>query len=486
MADETVEEGDKGKNIVVSFEEEKERIRQQIEQGISNVAGQVKEYDDDKLLRDMNAKHAFINSYGGKPMVMCYTWSNVDNREVIEFRSPDAIAIQYSNQSVQIDKQYQELGRWWIRHASRREYEGIIFDPTLPKEHNKCFNLYQGLAVQPEKGCWKKTLKHLYTMLCNSDREKFEYTLKWFAWCLQNPGQPAEVVMILKGLQGAGKGFIFTQFVEVFGNHGLHISNRKHLTGDFNGHLATCVFLFADEAYYPGDKEVAGALNQLITEKSVATEKKRMDVVKTKNCLHICMATNEEWVIPVTSDTRRYYINKVEGTYAFGKKTDREREEYFNGLWGEMKNGGRAAMVHDLLNMNLGTWHPRFNIPRTQELKEQAQLSLVGLPKIIAGFLENGEFPGAGEKDYMGFTCTTKGLEEYINSNINPQYIKIPPKLKGRLLKKLGAINSHKRVGNTWHFPPLKTCKENFIKEVSADYEFLDMEEEWTTGQTEY
>ena len=478
-----------GKDIVqtnvLSFEEEKERIRQEIEAGISNVAGQLKEYDDDKLLKVMNDKHAFINSYGGKPMVMCYEWSNVDNREIIEFRSPEAIAIQYSNQSVKVEKSYQELGRWWIRHSARREYNSILFDPSLPKEYNNCFNLYQGMAVASKKGSWKKTLTHIYKVLCNSDREKFEYTIKWFAWCLQNPGVPAEVVMILKGKQGAGKGFIFSQFVNIFGNHGLHISNRKHLTGDFNGHLATCVFLFADEAYYPGDKEVAGALNQLITEKSIATEKKRMDVIKTKNCLHIAMATNEEWVIPVTDDTRRYYINKVEDTYAYGIKSHTEREKYFNNLWGEMKDGGQEAMVHDLLNMDLKGWHPRFNIPYTKELAQQSELSLVGATKIIASFLENGEFPGAGEKDYHGFTCTAQGLNEYL-TKINPFYSKTSFKAKAQMYKKLGGINIHTRTGNTWNFPKLRECKENFIKNINKHYEFENMDDEWTTGQTEY
>lgn len=473
-------------DIVLSFEEKKRAIRDRMDGLKVKVQQETASFDEDELLKSMNEKHAFIDAYGGKPVVMCNIYSVVDNRYNIEFRSPDSIVTQYSNQSVQVDKQYIDVGRWWIKHSHRRTYETVIFDPTLPQIHNNCYNLYQGLSTKPEKGSWKNTLKHLYKVLCNGNNEKFKYTIKWLAWCLQNPGLPAEVVIILKGKQGAGKGFIFSQFVKIFGDHGLHISNRKHLTGDFNGHLANCVFLFADEAYYPGDKEVGGALNQLITEKSIATEKKRMDVIKTKNCLHIGMATNEEWVIPATGDARRYYINKVEDSYAFGEKSPSDRKQYFDILWGEMDNGGREALVYDLINMDLGDWHPRFSIPYTEEFKNQAMISITGVAKLLSSFLELGEFPGDADSDYKLFTSTSKGLEDHINDSLRLGANKMTQRMKGLYFNKIGANKVHTRKGTTWEFPTLKECKQNFINNISKHYIFSDMEAEWSTGREDY
>ena len=54
--------------------------------------------------------------------------------------------------------------------------------------------------------------------------------------------------------------------MRILGQHALHISNSKHLVGNFNAHLRDCVLLFADEAFYAGDKAHVGVLNSLITE----------------------------------------------------------------------------------------------------------------------------------------------------------------------------------------------------------------------------
>jgi hypothetical protein len=40
----------------------------------------------------------------------------------------------------------------------------------------------------------------------------------------------------------------------IWGNHGLYVSNAKHLVGNFNAHLSDVCFLFADEAFYSGTK----------------------------------------------------------------------------------------------------------------------------------------------------------------------------------------------------------------------------------------
>ena len=161
---------------VIDFEEEKRKLREQLESGDFDIS---KYIDDDVKLQEMNKKHAFINSIGGKPMVLSYVYNAVLDKEIIEFRSPEAIERQYSNQSVQVGTTHVELGKWWIRHADRREYKTVIFDPSRDNEYNGCLNLYEGLSVVPKFGCWKRTIKHVYKILCNGERDKFIYTIKW-------------------------------------------------------------------------------------------------------------------------------------------------------------------------------------------------------------------------------------------------------------------------------------------------------------------
>lgn len=459
---------------VVNFDEEKERIRQMLMGNAVDISSQI---NSNPKLDEMNEKHAFINSCGGRPMVLCHTYSAALGKKIPEFRSPDAIQIQYSNQSVQVDQKSVPLGSWWIQHSNRREYDTVVFDPDQPKEFKGCLNLYEGLSIEPKQGTWVKTLRHLYMILNNSDRAKFEYTIKWLAWCLQNPGQRAEVVLIFKGKQGAGKGFIFSQFVKLFGNHGLHISNRKHLTGAFNGHMATCVFMFADEAYYPGDKEVEGALNQMISEEKIGIERKGRDLVIGKNCLHIGMATNAEWVIPATGDARRYYINEVDNRYAKNEAPDKVREKYFNELWGEMRNGGLEAMAFDLLKMDLSGWHPRFNVPITSEYRKQTMMGSDRETKFLYQFLSEGEFPGELLSDGVIYKTTSAGLRsKFLKQNKN--YDKLRDMRVKVLMKSIGCVKRKTTHATLWEFQSLEECKRRFT-EANPGFIFEELTDSW-------
>lgn len=461
---------------VVDFESEKARVREMLE---SKSLALTSAITDDPRLGEMNKKHAFIVSYGGKPVVLAYVYNAAFKKEVVEFMSPASIEIIYANQSVQDGRLPVGLGTWWLKHTDRREYDTVIFDPNQPKQIGKSFNLYEGMAVQPIKGNWWRTLRHLYKILSNSDRDKFLYTVKWLAWCLQNPGTRAEVAVVLKGKQGAGKGFIFSQMVTIFGAHGIHLSNRSHLTGKFNGHLANCVFMFADEAYYPGEKEVEGTLNQIISEEKILIENKGMKAVIQKNCLHIAMASNEEWVVPASGDARRYYINEVNNTYAKNQISDYHRTKYFDALWGEMACGGREAMVYDLLNLDLKGWHPRKDVPETEEYRKQSRKGVSFEVTAMYKFLETGELPGTHINGK--YVCKSYVIRNHIiEKNRRVQELKFIA-----LMKDMGCHKIRKSDGVTWDFPSLEDMKVKFIRHYKQ-FEFTNMDDVWATTPDDY
>ena len=58
-----------------------------------------------------------------------------------------------------------------------------------------------------------------------------------------------------------------------------HISSVDHLAGRFNAHLRDACLLFADEAYWPGDRSDEGTLKRLITEPTLFIEAKGRDGV---------------------------------------------------------------------------------------------------------------------------------------------------------------------------------------------------------------
>lgn len=421
-------------------------------------------FQEDIRLDDMNKKHAFIQSVYGKPMVLCNIYDPMTDSYKEDFRDPNSIMMQYCNQTAMAGDKVMELGRWWVKHPKRREYETVIFDPNLPKEYRSCYNMWQGMAVTPKRGSWRHTRKHIWKILCNKDKLKFKYFIKWLAWMIQNPGKPAEVAVVIKGKQGAGKGFVFNQFVTIFGQHGMAISNAKHLSGNFNIHLARTVFLFSDEAYNAGDKQAEAVLKQIITESKITVEGKFKDASTMRNCLHIAMASNDDWVLPVAHDSRRFFINQTDNSYAKNECDDDVREKYFKRLFNEMEKGGRRAMLHDLMMVQLGDWHPRNSVPNTEEVEHQKMLSLNKAEKLMYYFLDEGIFPGI-VTDLGEYLVKREVFREFMEK-IYPQAKQVSNTALAGIFVKMGVTKVHKTNGNFFQFPKLKILRRVFQEDI--------------------
>jgi hypothetical protein len=152
--------------------------------------------------------------------------------------------------------------------------------------------------------------------------------------------------------------------------------------GDFNGHLRDCVYLFADEAFYAGDRQHESVLKALITEPTIAIESKYQNVILVPNLLHIWMAANADWVVPASHDERRYFVLNVLNT-RLGDNA------YFVKLWGQLEGGGLAAMLCDMLERDISHFDHRA-IPQTPALAEQKRLSLDTLDAWWLAVLDRG------------------------------------------------------------------------------------------------
>jgi hypothetical protein len=160
-----------------------------------------------------------------------------------------------------------------------------VFDPGL--KDPKAFNLWRGFSVEPAKGKCKRYLAHLFENVCRGNGEHFNYLLNWMARAVQSPELQGEVAVVMRGREGTGKGVAISQFGKLFGQHYLHISQPDHLTGHFNAHLQSVSVLFADEAFFAGDRRHEGVLKALITEPTLMVEIKGVDAFQVRNSLHV-------------------------------------------------------------------------------------------------------------------------------------------------------------------------------------------------------
>jgi hypothetical protein len=246
----------------------------------------------------------------------------------------------------------------------------------------RCWNLWQGFTVAPAAGDWSLMRAHIRDVICGGDDALFTYVLGWLARMVQHPDQQGEVALVLRGKKGAGKGTLGNWLIKLLGQHGVHVAHAKHLVGSFNAHLRDAVFVFADEAFFAGDKQHEGALKALVTEPSITIEAKYQNPVTMANMTHILMASNSDWVVPATTDERRFCVMDVSDSHLGDRP-------YFNKLNAQMESGGLAAMLHDLLKYDLSAFDVR-TVPQTAALTDQKRHSLDSLHRWWLSVLQRG------------------------------------------------------------------------------------------------
>ena len=254
---------------------------------------------------------------GGKHKLMRAVPKEVhpDSRVSYEFISMNELKKLYINDLIPVDHKFDGKNNTyimtdklsaWASHEECRIYQGgVVFRPaiTMPTDY---YNTWQGFAIEPKANKSTSLINdHINNIICAGDSALIEYFYNWIAYTMQQPDQPAGTALILRGNKGTGKGTIGHFLRKIWGAHAKHISNSSHLVGKFNAHLAEVCFLFADEAFFSGDKQHEGVLKALITEPTIMIERKGIDAIDQPNYLKVFMVTNNEFAVPASKDERR-------------------------------------------------------------------------------------------------------------------------------------------------------------------------------------
>jgi Bifunctional DNA primase/polymerase, N-terminal/Family of unknown function (DUF5906)/Primase C terminal 1 (PriCT-1) len=423
-------------------------------------------------IEEMNKSHAAI-FVGGSCYVMREIISTVTKQPDFELLSTRGFKEFYCNQYVQIDGKKAQLGDTWFHHPNRRQYTGLTFDPKETPEGY--YNLWQGFAVEPKEGSCSLYLHHVKENIANGDKEVYDYIIGWMAHTVQNPHILLGTAIVLRGAMGVGKGVFAEQFGKLFGRHYMLLADSGQLTGRFNGHMKDKVVLFADEAFWAGDKEAEGKLKSMITEPTLAIESKGKDISTVNNHLHMIFATNNDWAAPAGPRERRFCIVDV------GEKHLQDTE-YFGAVVNQMNNGGREALLYYLMNYDVSNLNLR-KFPQTKALMETKLLSFKPAEKFWHHILSTGYLSPGNENGWGSGIVETKYLHEKYLEFVKDTGLKhkaTETELGINLSKLLGGTsfkkdrktidvldlskssNSRGERKMCYSFPPLADCRKAF------------------------
>lgn len=456
---------------------------------------------DDQLqcaLEEMNVKHAAVMA-GSSFRILNPIMGPLGRMVVNQIRKEDFFS-KYANWNVNtlVGKKIEKVNvaKEWFIWEKRRAYESVVFLPG--KDMPGHYNLYRGMSVQPIQGDWSLMHDHIRDNLCCGDLTVFNYLLDLLARIVQDPGgERPGIAVVMRGEQGTGKGIFIHNFGAIFQEHYTTIANGEHLTGKFNAHLQDVLVLFVDEGYWAGDKAAEGVLKNMITDPTIFIEGKGRDGVQVANHLNIFMASNNEWVVPAGKDERRHLVLDVSSA----RKQD---HAYFDAIQKLMDNGGREAMLHDLLNRDISKSNLH-KLPTTKGLLDQKLISLDNVGKfwhdrLTQGFLVMPRNMDGYELHDYGYEWPEDGIpktmvyEEFLEwaKRTRKNYPDDTARFWEKLRKYCPSLKEYRRLDGQMKkkttrmdFPPLEQCKTEFFKALGWDYKpEAEVEERQETAQS--
>ena len=302
----------------------------------------------------------------------------------ISFLSVSSFYQWHANQYVYRNEKKIPLAKYWMSHPQRRQYEGIVFDPSR-REVPKHFNLWRGFSVEPKLGDCSKFLAHIRDNVCRGDEALYNWVVGWLADIVQNPAKKVGTSLVLRGPQGVGKTKVGEVFGSLLGEHYAMVSDPRFIVGRFNAHLMSCILLHCDEAFWAGDHAAEGKLKDLVTGAHYFVEFKGKEAIRVRNYVRLLVSGNQDWLVPAGFGERRFATLDV-------GEDHKEDHAYFAAIDAEMVNGGREALLHHLMHFDLKSVDLR-TIPKTAALLEQKISSLGPEQGWWLDVLSRGELP---------------------------------------------------------------------------------------------
>jgi len=457
------------------------------------VARQIQRAHDeavDPALRELNDQFTVLENEGGKCRILEFvempTGVKGKTRSVVTLQSFEDFRNRFLNRNVVVgtDKEGNDvkmaLGKWWLQNAARRQFHSLTFRPRDGEEvgtgATRQLNLWQGFTVPPMQGDWSLMRAHIRDVLASGDEASDRYIIRWMAWTLQNPDEPAEVALTFRGEPGTGKGVFGRAMAQVFGQHGLHTGGSEMITGRFNKHFRDCCLLFADEVVWDGDRKAEAKVKTFLTEPTLMIEGKGVDAVTWPNMLHVIISSNSEWVVPAGPFERRYAVFDVAAT-------QRQRRGYFAPLFAELESGGLAAMLYDLLAMDLGRWHPREDVPKTDALNDQKSRGLDPVHAAVLDMLREGALPSDISADARGTDArpfvATDELAAFVQRQSRAVVTSV---VVSKLLDKIGGEKNRKRRPSGYVLPLLAEARAAWDAQPDLPAQIWDDAADWAGG----
>jgi Family of unknown function (DUF5906) len=436
----------------------------------------------------LNKKYAVVK-YGNSALIADTSGQKIEFMSVGDFKVLHANRF-ISTPSDDGKKDRKLLVSSWLTWTDRRQCinRGVVFEPTQPREiPGDMLNLWTGFAVEPKQGDCTRLWDHLRDVVCSGNLLHYTYMRNWMAACVQRLDDPGQIVPVVRGAHGSGKGVLFRTMVQLFGQHGAHIFNADQVTGKFNALGADKLPVFLDEALWAGDKKAANNFKGLSTEPFIPLERKGIDAIMIKNRTRYMIASNHALPAHIEAGDRRFFAVDCADTYAHDANDTAEQKAVKRAYWAALFYGGKqmgiippavqAAFLYDLQHIDLTSFDIS-DLPQSDTKSDLIRRGLSGVEAWLDQVLHDGaiwsnhwDHDGLTirkEEAYNSYEAFAQARKEW-HAELKDQWMKT-------VLETLGPAatsSRHRADGGRVQsiiFGPLSLCREEFSKSCKSTY----------------
>jgi hypothetical protein len=272
----------------------------------------------------------------------------------------------------------------WFEDKNIREYQKIDFYPYGSECPKNVFNLFNGYDIEkhsPTKDVDMTMFKEYFMALCANDSAIFSYLYHWLANIIKTPAKKSLTSIIIKSPQGCGKGHLADFMNAILGiKYVSRPQGTSTFTGRFNSSLANKLFIAIDEASAKDGFENIDKLKNLITEPTIEVEHKGKDVLAMNNFCRFIFFTNNDVVVKIPKDDRRYCLWTASDKY-------QNNTDFFSKLRATYldDNDGLYAVYNWFMSAELDGYDFVKNRPITEDYKA---IQAMSVPVIIDFFID--------------------------------------------------------------------------------------------------
>jgi len=346
----------------------------------------------------------------------------------------------------------------WIKWPARAEVDSITYAPGCPLLIGRQLNLWEGWAVEPEKGDVKLFLKyfdHITAGLTDSERR---WVLQWLAYPIQHPGAKLFTATVFWGReQGTGKSLLGYTMGEIYGRN-FKEAKGEHLRSSFNGWAANRQFILGEEITGNDQREYADSLKNLLTGRTLGINEKYVPEYTIPNCINFYFTSNHQDAFFISDDDRRFFVHEV--------TCDKLPDSFFAKYdkWYKSPEGASALHYYFRHQVDTSDFNPNAAAPRTEARQNMIEANDSGamrfartllskknassflLPDIHNHLYENAAAKLAG-RDIWGLDELIEEYFRYGRDKRDSDFKNVNPKTLGDALRTIDkAIQCIKRV----------------------------------------